>query len=833
MESALAERTYVGPPGGAGLVARIAADPAAPLTAAIVGPGGTGKTMLLSLVAAAYADAGVGVSRFPDLDGSVLLVDDAHLLSDADLRQVGVLAADPAARLVLAHRPWPRPRALAALTASLGQRRAVVLVGHLSRAAVAARMASRIGSAPPDDMVDLVAEQSGGLPGLVDTITHALRESGRFDPRHPGRFDRPDRISVSPALAERLRHRVDALDPAVHDLLQAMALGAPLDGDVLGELLADDAVGDTVEAARSTGLLRESGELIPIVQELFLRLTPVLRRRELQCRLATLELDRGGSVLTAGRRLLDTGATGARVAAVLEAAAGEAMADSPALAAGLLDGAVAAGRPAAALAARRAHATALAGDLDVALRHADQAIAAPDAPDRPLATATAAAVLAHRGLLSASADLYRSLPSPLGVPNLVATGALDEARELLAGPGSAATLLDGAAELMGRGMLSTVTGSSTAALSQLSRAGVLLEPVAASVLLPDTPAALTAVVALQCGELTVAAANLRRAVEGRHGGRPAQLRHHLLHGWVLLDAGRSGTARTLLDRVSGASLEPRDELVAAALGVALARRAEGAGGLAAAWARARDALVRHPVDLCTLRQLGELAVAAAALGESEWLAAHLDEATQLLDRLGRPVLWTAPLHWFLLQAALAASRPVEDHVAALAASADASPYAGVLAAAAAEWASVVDGSVDPDALMALGRRMQAVGLGWEAAQLAGRAVPLVAERRAAAALAAFARSLVGAADPAAVDPASTDPAATEAPAPARPLEDAGFSERELEIGRLILAGLTYKQIGPRLYISAKTVEHHVARMRQRLGAATREELFDALRAALG
>jgi DNA-binding CsgD family transcriptional regulator len=70
------------------------------------------------------------------------------------------------------------------------------------------------------------------------------------------------------------------------------------------------------------------------------------------------------------------------------------------------------------------------------------------------------------------------------------------------------------------------------------------------------------------------------------------------------------------------------------------------------------------------------------------------------------------------------------------------------------------------------------------------------------------------------------------PAPAAEGERGGFTDRELEIGRLILAGLTYKQIGQRLFLSAKTVEHHVARMRQRTGAGSRDELFGLLRGAL-
>jgi hypothetical protein len=167
-----------------------------------------------------------------------VLVDDAHRLTDADLDRLCRLASDPATRLVLAHRPWPRPRALAALTASLGPRRIVAMVGHLDRAAVAERIAQRLGGPAPESMVALVHEQSGGLPGLVDLVTHVLRESGRFDPRSPERFDRPDRITVSAAFAERLRHRVDALEPGVHAVLEAMALGAALDSEVLGTLLA-------------------------------------------------------------------------------------------------------------------------------------------------------------------------------------------------------------------------------------------------------------------------------------------------------------------------------------------------------------------------------------------------------------------------------------------------------------------------------------------------------------------------------------------------------------------------------------------------------------------
>jgi DNA-binding CsgD family transcriptional regulator len=60
-----------------------------------------------------------------------------------------------------------------------------------------------------------------------------------------------------------------------------------------------------------------------------------------------------------------------------------------------------------------------------------------------------------------------------------------------------------------------------------------------------------------------------------------------------------------------------------------------------------------------------------------------------------------------------------------------------------------------------------------------------------------------------------------------------LSDREREVAELILTGLTYRQIGERLFISAKTVEHHVARMRQRLDVTSRDELFAQLRMFVG
>jgi DNA-binding CsgD family transcriptional regulator len=61
----------------------------------------------------------------------------------------------------------------------------------------------------------------------------------------------------------------------------------------------------------------------------------------------------------------------------------------------------------------------------------------------------------------------------------------------------------------------------------------------------------------------------------------------------------------------------------------------------------------------------------------------------------------------------------------------------------------------------------------------------------------------------------------------------GLSEREIEVAQLVAAGRTHREIGGQLFLSPKTVEHHVARIRNKLGATNRAEFLAALRDVLG
>ncbi|WP_224387546.1 helix-turn-helix transcriptional regulator [Pseudonocardia sp. ICBG1293] len=847
-----------GSPASVALVRAVAEDPAAPRLVAVTGPAGAGKSTVLRELTRTWADAGAGQD--------VTVVDDAHELGDDELSELRGRAGLPDARLVVAFRPWLRSRALARLGATLAAAAPPLVLGALDAAGIAARAARVVGVRISDEAVRVVAERSAGSPVLVDRLLAHGRVGG----------------PVPPHLAEQIGYAVDAEDPRVVELVTALALGAPVDGEVLVPLLGiSDAAGVGVGAeiaeldelsgrAIAAGLCTPDGRVVPLVAESIRTRVAPARRAELRRHLAEIELDRGGSVLAVARTLRGSGATGERTAAVFTAAAAEAArAESPD-AVRFYAEAVAAGAPPLTVAAPRAQAHLVAGDLDGALGHADSVLSATDAveaEDAVRAGSVAAAVLARRGLLARSAELYRwtaavsgERPPAAAVPVLVGTGALEEARAVVETGGTgfvagrAPTLVDGADDLTARGVLDSVEGSPTAALSGLARAAGLLETAHGAALLPDTPAALAALVAVHTGEFDVAASVLDRALHTGLGGAPARARHRLLLGWIALLRGATGTASERLAAVDAGDgpLEPRDEFLAAALQVAIARRQSDLGGLMRSWTRARQAIVRHPVDLYVLQPLGELVTAASRLREESWVAPHLAEADALLDRLGRPALWAAPLHWARLQAAVL----TDDVEAARARSGElqsaacGSRFAHAMATAAPHWVGVLEDRVDAAEVEAAARGLHAVGLSFDGGRLAGQAALRTGDRRAVSALLACARALQAAgtdlrsgSDPGPAEGPGPEPeeraAAAAAPAPA-PAEVAPeqpvsglLSERELEVAELVVQGRTQREIGEALFISAKTVEHHVARMRQRLGVGGRSELLDELRRILG
>ncbi|WP_308214215.1 helix-turn-helix transcriptional regulator [Umezawaea endophytica] len=770
------------------VLAEITADPGAPMRLGVVAPGGYGKSAILREVERVYQDAGE----------SVRLVDDAHLLDETRLREV--LDADEP-RLVVAYRPWPRQRVLAE---SAGRWRAL-MPSVFSKEQVKEFLPASAGRA----VVDFVHQQTGGVPRFVERL------AGISSAEVPA-----DAVAA-------FRPELDWLDGDLQKFLLAAEAGAGLRLDLLGALLGKDfdEVGEVIEAGRATGLLGQDGTLVPLARRAVAVLSRAERRIAVRQRLAELQLASGGPVLDLVRPLIGTGVGGPGIAAAFEAAAGEAMGADPALAARLL-AASASGAPRPEIAARWAAASAMAGDLDAALRLADQVITGPESPHRAAAAEVAAVALAHRGQLARSTELYRwsasSSAGAFAVVGRIGTGHAPEELEL---PTAPPTSFDGAAALMAQGMRESVAAEPMAALSTLVRASGLLEPVGKAALLPDSPAALAALVALHCGESGVAESVLERAAVARVGGTLMTVRHVVLRAWIAMVRGHLVEAKECLVALkkTGKRLEPRDWLFAVALEIGVARRNSDLATVKRTWEQACEAVLRHPVDLFTFLPLGEFAAAAARLRDEHRLAPHLDAARVLLRELGDPPLWAVPLHWGGLHAAIIAEQTgvAEEHAAALAVHRGRTRYNAIVSDAAESWLDVLAGKVEPDRVEEAARGLHAAGQWWDGARLAGQAAIRTTDRQAMVRLLDCARLLQG------------RPVGGKKAEAVQVAEVGQLSDREREVAELVVGGMTYKQVGDRLFISAKTVEHHMARIRQRLGCSSRGELLAQLREMVG
>ncbi|SFF04685.1 helix-turn-helix transcriptional regulator [Blastococcus tunisiensis] len=837
-------------------------DPAPqPGSVVVQGPGGTGKTVLLNEIANGYRRSGLtvidghsdahNVCWSPETGaGFAVVLDDGERVTDETADRVGRLLRLSGCSLAIAFRPVPRPRALRRLLDELGSNRRTVVLGHADRQLVHGWARDQLGAAVPPALVDAVLHQTGGLPALVHPMLRGLARTAAGS--------RPDSAGTGPAaldprtvpgpVVELVRDVVVGLEEETRLLLHCVAAGAPLDEDILADLLElpSGRLGPVLTEARATGLLLGSGAVVPLVRTALLDLTPADLTRSVRRRLLGLLVERGDEPLELARALARGRVRDARAAELLVRHGSRALTADPVLAEALLGEAVATGAPAGGLAARRALAAALRGGFDDALQWVDAVMTDETVPDRPRAASVAAAVLARRGLLSRSAELYRLAGAQHAGSRalaLLATGEVEEAAAILGASaqgdgGSCPSILTGCEELMARGVLQSLRSGPdacadiAAALSTLTRASTLLEPIGRTALLMDTPAALAALVALHSGELGVAEAGLRRAVAADVGGAPDRARHLLLLAWVDMLRGRVAQARDNARRAQAAApsaMEPRDELVLHALEVGLARRTGDGPALLAAWTRAREALLRYPIDLFTLLPLGELMIAGVRLADSERIAPNVAQAQAILARAGDPQLWATPLHWSGAQAAIMADDPaaLRPHAAALLAAARTSPYAAVLARAGRCWLRVLTGDIDAPTVESTAQELAAVGLSWDGSRLAGQAAARTVDPRARTALLSCARAL-------------TEASGDVAPCPVPPTAEGGtpvptggrLSDREREVAELVLAGQTYREIGARLFISAKTVEHHVSRMRQRLGASNRSDLLARLRAEL-
>jgi DNA-binding CsgD family transcriptional regulator len=749
----------------------------------------------------------------------------------------GVKSLRPVAGLV------PKAAPIAPVTGALNPRHPPEALHLLPLAEIESRAATAWGRPVPFAVVKQLAEATGGVPWIVHLVLGSTIHDG--DDPLSGPLDLR-------GMVDDLGYELETVPADLRDLLVALAVGF----DAVGRLPSSlgESVGDLVERARTAGLLLPDGRLVPVVRHALLATTPAYRLRPLQHQLVDAALAEGLSLEDVAERLAHAGLRDSRVASTLERAGDGLLGTQPAVASALYEDAEAAGSDALATAARRAQAASAVGDLDGAARILDDLLAHEDVPDLARAVDVAAAVWAGRGMLERSAEIYRWLgparagsSAPLAAVAMLGVGDRNGADAMLnAAPADGTpTMVSVAVDLMGRGLRQSVDSASGPALPSLIRASDMMTATGLVAPLPEIPAVLAAMVALHSAELAVADSVIERALTGGQGGAVARPRLLLLRAWVAMQAERSDLAQLAIRQATADArgLAPRDELFLRALELGLARRADDAPSLVHAWQRARESILHVPIDLFSLMPLGELVMAATRVGDSAWLDTPLAEAWGMLGKLGNPPLWSVPLHWSVVQSAILADRPSDaaPHAAALVKASGQSHLASVLSGAGRVWIAVRARRFQVAAVEEAARGLASVGLPWDGSRLAGHAAAHTEERKDMARLLACARELHPADAPMSASVTASEAAAAAAPGSlgasrgrAGPMRDeTGLSAREREVARLVLEGNTYGEIGEAIFISPRTVEHHVARIRRQLGVATRSEMLAQLRYVLG
>ncbi|GAA1884602.1 helix-turn-helix transcriptional regulator [Asanoa iriomotensis] len=742
--------------------------------AVVVGVDGAGRTHRLRALAPPGA-VWVTPDRpaVPDTAPAVV-VDDPHRLDDATLRAVSDVARR-AVPVLLGRRPTLDRPVLAELD-ELAAGDGVVQLAPLDAAAVATLTGRADLHAP-----------SAGWPAIAVLVAGG-------------------------GLLPRVQRRLAASPAGVADVARTLALGLDLADDVLATATGQppDALAAALRALRDLGFLMPDAELlVPAVAAAALDDLAPAERRRVHARVATALAESAADPVAAATQLRAARIRGG--ADVFRAAGDRLRFTGPAAAVGWYADAVDAGADPALVAPGRAEAAALAGlPVDPA---------PPTGPDAAHRLAlVAGAVAAHDGRPARAADVRATTAPPgplLAVPPLVALGRLGEARAIATDRSYAETVNNGPFLLLAEAVLAA-GGEPAAAVPLLIEAAEAAERTPPAVVPPDTPHAWGAVVAVAAGDVATAEHLLGRALDRGVGGPVGAQRHRLLLAWVRLRAGRYDTAVTELRRL-GTGLPGREVLLAAALRAGLARRSGDIAKLREAWTSVEPVLARQAVDLSQAEQVEELAVAATRLRRPQRIAPVLAALDATVAGLGHPPAWTVTVAWIRLQLAVAADDPTAVKAAAdaIAAAAPAQGRQRAQAAAAAAWARSASGTVDLDDVVAAVDGLAAAELPWEASRLAGHAAIRTTDPAAARRLLEAARELSGVEQERAGE--------TNA---------AGLSEREVEVARLVLDGRTHKEIGAQLYISPKTVEHHVARIRVKVGATDRAEFVAALKSLL-
>ncbi|TDV57304.1 helix-turn-helix transcriptional regulator [Actinophytocola oryzae] len=741
----------------------------------VVGVDGAGRTHRLRRIADTAGTPALWLGTdTTGLSGAALVIaDDVHRLGAEVLRAL-TAAARSGVRVVVARRPTIGGPELAELDEAAAVD-GVEVLAPLTRDEIGTLVATVTGRPVSPDVAAAVHERSAGLPGVAVAVALGGNDS--------------------PALLARVQRRFAVLPRQAGAVARVLALHLDPSDDALAAAaeVPHAELPGVLRTLRDEGMLVPGGErMVPAVADAVLADLSGAERRRLHDITARALMATGADPLVVAGQLR-AGRVRTPAAADVYRQAGELTRfTDPAAALAWFDDATEAGAESADVVAGRAEANALLGlPPDTDLPH-----------DTPRLALLAGAAAAHDGRADRAADLLAAASPAMAVPVLVATGRLVGTPQ---GPAPAVRLAEA---------VLTAVRDPDAAVPLLIEAAELAERTTPTAVLPDTPHAVGAVVAVLAGDVAAAEYLLDRPAQNP----AAAERHRLLLAWARMRAGQYDTALRELARQPG-ELPARERLLRAAVAAGMARRRGDIAGLRAVWSSVEPVLARRAVDLWQLEAVEELLVAAARLRQTRRIAPILDVLDGIVAQLGHPPTWTAALCWLHTQVAVAADDPAAAATAARRArdAGRGGHRAAAQVAAAEVWARLLAGDpVAPDHVLAVTEQLVTAQLPWEAGRLAGQAAIHATDPVTVRRLLERAREL-------------SEP---DSPEGSQTAQTGGLSERELAVAKLVLAGSTHREIGAQLYISPKTVEHHVARIRAKLGAGSRAELLATLREIL-
>jgi len=762
------------------------------------------------------------------LSPGVIIVENTQWIDAASLRLLAALASrtqNDGLRMVVSIRPRSNEPELAALTEILISHDRSVMVGPLSEEEACNLLrASALGDRPPDELIR-IAESSRGAHFLLSAVVDAAQS----DPESVEHW--LDGGSCPPMVLESVRSRAAVLDPTTQQVFLAMSFGASATTELIDILDLEDesALGDAVSRLDDEGLLCDDGsEVVPLVASAVAELqTPVERRRH-HLRFADVLAERGGSAVLRAEHLKAGGASPRDLASACLLAADELIADAPPLALEWIEQGLESGAQEVDVASRRVEAL-LRDGRPMESVQAAESLFRSEGPGRLHALQHAAVAFAKiRRPQQAASILGQIAPrldgddARLAEVNSALCSMIIGGDEGVRAPASTGTASDPSVEVAqlshaalesalhapnSAALEEAVAGAAGAADLELSAMGSLRSPYSAHVI---------AVNLAQLAADPLMAARLARAARGAYAMTDSERRSRVLLAALAELWGGSTAAGD--DPMAGTPvMGAGDQLVSVAVVAGRARRSNDVVALRSLGDAVHQVLMQAP-DLLSLPAFGEVMVAAARMELTDLVQDARAARDRFMAGLGSSTMLRVAANWIDVQCA-AASDDL-SHVETCdfdSAAAEFGGRLGLLDLASATWHDLMHQRADAEEVRRAGQLLERLGYRWEAARLVGSAAMRLEDESAARTLLATARELRA--------------GLSKVEEEALPLS-ALLSARELEVAQLVLAGNTYKEVGGRLFISPKTVEHHVARIRQRLDANSRAEMLEILRASL-